>query len=330
MSADLYDHTYLVEPTSSTAKPVYKYSIEVINDFIFNGFDYTLPEIVNNIIYRLSEKVGSPDYIKTPIFKKRKDFGQVHDDSGNDWTSIRNFNKTVVVEEERSENEVVISEMKKQLNKLTNDNYDVIRDKIFEILYNHDVNDKCMGEINETIFAISSGNAFFANVYARFMKDMIVKYESMRKVFEGHLSNVMSRFDGFRCGNPDVDYDEFCRINKENEERRALVGLFVQLCIIDMVSVDNIVDIFYKLYYIIDSERTIKTSMNKIDEVVTTVFCLMTSSMSFIKSHAKYHDMVEKINAVANINKKTNPGLSSKSIFKMLDLVDVMPAGGLL
>jgi hypothetical protein len=326
MSTDNYDHSFLVEQTSPTAKPVYKYSMDTINDFIFNGFDYALPEIVKNIINRLAEKVGSPDYIKTPIFKKRKDFGQQQQDDGNDWASIRSFNKTVVVEEERSENEVVISEMKKQLNKLTNDNYDVIRDKIFEILYNHDVNDKCMGEINEIIFTISSGNAFFANVYARFMKDMIVKYESMRQVFEGHLAGVMSRFDNVRSGNPDENYDEFCKINKENDERRALVGFFVQLCIIDMVPVDNIVDIFYKLYDVVDKERTNKASLNKIEEVITTIFGLVSGSMSFIKTHEKYSDIVEKVNAIANINKKTNAGLSNKAIFKMLDLVDIIEA----
>jgi hypothetical protein len=326
MSTDNYDHSFLVEQTSPTAKPVYKYSMDNINDFIFNGFDYALPEIVKNIINRLAEKVGSPDYIKTPIFKKRKDFGQQQQDDGNDWASIRSFNKTVVVEEERSENEVVISEMKKQLNKLTNDNYDVIRDKIFEILYNHDVNNKCMDEINEVIFAISSGNAFFANVYARFMKDMIVKYESMHDVFVCHLDGVMSRFDNVRSGNPDENYDEFCKINKENDERRALVGFFVQLCIIDMVPVDKIVDIFYKLYDVVDKERTNRASVNKIEEVITTIFGLVNGSLSFIKTHDKYSDIVEKVNAIANINKKANAGLSNKSIFKMLDLVDIIEA----
>jgi len=325
------DHTFLVEATSTTTtantKPVYKYSIDNINEFIFNGFDYALPDIVKNIINRIAEKVGSPDYIKTPIFKKRKDFGQQSVEAdGNDWSSIRSFNKTVVVEEERSDNEVVVSEMKKQLNKLTNDNYEVIRDKIFEVLYNHDVSNKCMDEINEVIFSISSGNAFFANVYARFMKDMIVKYESMREVFEGRLNSIMTRFDTVRCGNPDENYDEFCKINKENDERRALVGFFVQLCLIDMVPADKIVNIFYKLHDIVDTERTNKASVSKIEEVITTIFGLVSGALSFLKEHSKYADIVEKVSAIANINKKTNAGLSNKAIFKMLDLVDVIEA----
>jgi hypothetical protein len=93
-----------------------------------------------------------------------------------------------------------------------------------------------------------------------------------------------------------------------------------------MVQADKIVDIFYRLYDVVEKERTTKTSMNKIEEVVTTIFGLVSGSMSFIKKHSKYADIVEKVNTIANINKKTNPGLSNKAIFKMLDLVDIIEA----
>jgi hypothetical protein len=322
---DVYDHSFRIEQSSADAKPMYKYPIDTTEAFMQNGFNYVLPEMVQKIINRLAEKVGSPDYVKTPVFKKHKPL-EMQADDGNDWASIRSFNKTVVIEEKRSENEVVISEIKKQLNKLTNDNYDVVCDKIFEILYNHDVNDKCMEEINEIIFGISSGNAFFANVYARFMKDMIDKYESMRQVFNKQLNDVMCKFNTVRCGNPNENYDEFCQINKENDARRALVGFFVQLCIIDIVPADKIVDIFYELYKIVDKERTTKASMNKIEEVVATIFNLVSGSLSFLKDHSKYPDIVEKVTAISNIDKKSNSGLSNKAIFKMLDLVDIIEA----
>jgi hypothetical protein len=318
------DQTYLVESKSTVNKPVYEYSMDTIQDFIFNGFDYALPEMVKNIINRLAEKVGSPDYIKTPIFKKRKDFNN-QDDDKNDWSSIRSFNKTVVIEEERNVNEIVISEMKKQMNKMTEDNYVVIRDKIFEVLYNHNVDDnKCMDEINEAIFTISSSNAFFADVYARFMKDMMEKYPSMRAVFEKHLDNVMSTFDNIRYVNPDDNYDEFCRVNKENDVRRALVGFFVHLCIVEILSVDKIVDIFYKLYELINVDRKTKGNVNKVEEVVNTIYALINSSLGFIKSHEKYQDIEEKVREIADSDKKLNPGLSNKAIFKMLDLVDAI------
>ena len=48
-----------------------KYSLNDIRDIIFKGFDYEIPVEVITKISDLAKQVGSPDYVKTPIFKKR-------------------------------------------------------------------------------------------------------------------------------------------------------------------------------------------------------------------------------------------------------------------
>ena len=48
-----------------------RYTLEQIEDIIFKGFDYEVPEEVMEKISNLAMQVGSPDYVKTPIFKKR-------------------------------------------------------------------------------------------------------------------------------------------------------------------------------------------------------------------------------------------------------------------
>ena len=49
-----------------------KYTLDTINEIIFKGFNYELPSETLNIISELSLQVGSPDYIKTPVFQKRE------------------------------------------------------------------------------------------------------------------------------------------------------------------------------------------------------------------------------------------------------------------
>ena len=51
---------------------VLKYSIQNFNDITFNGFNLTLPEETIKIISELSLQVGSPSYVKTPVFQKRE------------------------------------------------------------------------------------------------------------------------------------------------------------------------------------------------------------------------------------------------------------------
>ena len=46
------------------------YTLENINEILYQGFEYNLPDKTLDIISKLSSEVGSPDYIKTPVFKK--------------------------------------------------------------------------------------------------------------------------------------------------------------------------------------------------------------------------------------------------------------------
>lgn len=76
--------SYIIQ-VKMTAK-THRYTLDNINDIIFKGFDYVLNEDTLKVISELSLQVGSPDYVKTPIFQKRenslkteipnKDFGQ--------------------------------------------------------------------------------------------------------------------------------------------------------------------------------------------------------------------------------------------------------------
>ena len=48
------------------------YNLDTINEILFNGFDYKLPQETLEIISNLALQVGSPDYVKTPVFQKRE------------------------------------------------------------------------------------------------------------------------------------------------------------------------------------------------------------------------------------------------------------------
>ena len=49
-----------------------RYNLETINDIIFQGFDYSLPEKTMKIISEIALQVGAPDYVRTPVFQKRE------------------------------------------------------------------------------------------------------------------------------------------------------------------------------------------------------------------------------------------------------------------
>ena len=48
-----------------------KYNLEDFHKISFHGFNFTIPEHTINLISSLAMEVGSPTYIKTPVFQKK-------------------------------------------------------------------------------------------------------------------------------------------------------------------------------------------------------------------------------------------------------------------
>ena len=65
-----------------------KYSLNDFNNLLFNGFNYELPAETIGIISELALEVGSPDYVKTPIFQKRENpmKTSMNDDGDRNWS----------------------------------------------------------------------------------------------------------------------------------------------------------------------------------------------------------------------------------------------------
>ena len=51
---------------------MHRYTLDNITTILFAGFDYKLPDEVLENISNLALQVGSPDYVKTPVFQKRE------------------------------------------------------------------------------------------------------------------------------------------------------------------------------------------------------------------------------------------------------------------
>jgi hypothetical protein len=49
-----------------------QYSLQDFRTIISNGFQFELPDVTLKLINELSNEVGSPTYVKTPIFQKKE------------------------------------------------------------------------------------------------------------------------------------------------------------------------------------------------------------------------------------------------------------------
>ena len=328
-----------------------RYSLKDINDIIFNGFEISLPNETLSMISELALQVGSPTYIRTPTFYKKehpnKNSGSYDDNSsggngfkknkrgnrssldGNsndeDWESIRSFQATKL--EQKVGIDAQIDLLRSSLNKMSDKNYNDSYGKITEILnqlIKEETSPENMLKIGNAIFEIASNNRFYSKLYADLYTSLIHNYEIMRTIFETNLNSFMELFNCIEHADPDQDYDKFCKVNKNNERRKAFSLFFVNLKKNGIISEDRLIELIYGLLQQLTSFILIENKKDEVDELTENIAILYDKNL-FEKCPNKIGDETfpQIINRLAHSKVKTYSSLSNKSIFKFMDLIEM-------
>lgn len=150
---------------TSVKSQIIQYTIDDFNQIIKDGFTYKLPDTIIETIKSIAEKVGAPEYIRTPQFDKPKqpshypptsqynintnnNQNQHHHKSGfnkynnngkvksynfvndDDWERLRKFQATVLLKKEGIN--ASIDQIRKHLNKITTKTYDSLKEQIIK------------------------------------------------------------------------------------------------------------------------------------------------------------------------------------------------------
>lgn len=306
-----------------------KYTLKDFNDIIFNGFNFVLPDETVELISRLSKEVGSPDYVKTPVFKKRENplkTEQPFLKRRNDELRTSSFQTTKL--EDKVGIDAKIDVIRSHLNKMTDKNYIDMRNKIIDIIDNlitENVTDDDMLRVSTIIFEIASNNRFFSKIYAELYSDLLSKYDVMKTVFEDSLNKFTELFCVVEFVESTVDYDRFCKNNKDNEKRKALSAFFINLMNNNIISKDTIVSITRNLLFQLHTLITVENKKNEVDELTENIALLYKKELYDVVAYDKIDDMTiqQLIVKLANSKCKDYKSLTNKTIFKFMDLVEM-------
>ena len=320
-----------------------KYTLDDFNSMIFNGFNYELPNDVLNTISEIALEVGSPNYVKTPVFKKKENpikMEQILNNNrkrrgnknmemtnDNDWESIRSFQTTKIEAKIGLDSEIDL--IRSYLNKITDKNYKETANNIImvieKMIENNITNDEMM-KVSSTIFDIASTNRFYSKIYAELYSVLIKKYEIMRETFEKSLNTFIELFNVIEYIDPSVDYNSFCRINKNNEKRKSLASFFMNLMDNKIIEKEQIIlitrNLLNQLYNYI-SEENKKNEVDELGENVSLLYRkeLFTSNYDYEKIDG--FTILEMIKKLAHSKVKDYKSLTNKTIFKFMDMIEM-------
>ena len=326
----------------------YSYSFEDIEAIAFNGFHCSIPQETLDIISTIAVKVGSPAYIKTPVFQKREREQMSSKTTtaiepvrrrrakdimlGNtDWDSPSQTQiiSSVLVQKEGID--ARINQIRVCLNKLSELTYDdnLLQIKtILTMCINENATDEELYKIGNVIFEIASNNKFFSKLYANVYTDLMKTFHQLTDIFDKNYESYLLLFKNIVYIDPDVDYNQFCINNVSNEKRRAVSAFFVNLSLNGIIPPQKIMNVLKELF---ESVLTLMIQPNKTNEVcelienIGILYNAQVLKLSDTLETTLNHDGVEKtfvqvITHLSTTRMKTYPSLSSKSIFKCMDL----------
>jgi len=325
-----------------------RYSLEQIENIIFNGFNYHIPEETMETISNLAMKVGSPNYDKTPVFKKRENPMKVDTESvqpkdngkkrrGNkgmevindeDWDSIRTFQTTKI--EVKTGIEGDFDSIRSFINKMTDKNYIDMRNKIVDVIDKIVSENSCtdLTNIGTNIFEVASSNRYYSKIYADLYSDLSEKYAFIREKYEENLKQFIGLFTNIEYVDANENYDRFCEINKINEKRKSLATFYINLMINGIISKSEIQKITRNLLADVYSFISMENKKNEVDELTETIALLYRKDLYEDDEGDDYeqiegYTISEIIEKIAKSKVKDYKSLTNKTLFKFMDLIDM-------
>lgn len=307
-----------------------EYNLNDIENIKNKNNYFTLDQATIDLINSISEKVGAPSYIKTPTFhkkredkkKKNKKNIEINDE---DWTAIRNFQATE--KKKREGIEVLMDNIRCELNKISDKNYEPQKNRILELmgeLMKSDYSENEKNSVVKLIFDIASSNKFYSKIYAQLYKDLSYFYSCLDSILSEHIDNYKKMFENIEYCDPEKDYEKYCKNNKQNDCRRALTSFIVNLSNLSIINMEVIYSMIVHLMDITREMLKNENQKNELCEITENMFILITLSKEQLKqwNDDSYDEIVDFVTNMKLLKVKLKPGLSNKTLFKYMDIYD--------
>jgi len=321
----LKNNTLIILTMTTLTGRTPKYTLTDFQSVKNEGFSFELPAATIAIIKKIAELVGDTNYIKTPIFKKKQRQRPVVSDP--------NFKATVIKTDE-TDYEKELSKIKVQINKLSDKNYDKIKDEILTILESikGSMSEEDFEKLGKFIFTIASSNAFYSHIYAKLYSELMAKYDIFGDIIEKKFVEYLEVFNTHiePLADSAENYEEFCRTNNQNDKRRALSKFISSLLNCDVVQSDFVLDILEKLI----NNFTTNSNMNDMDtfcdEMVENLKIIIINSLDILKKLqdtdevSRWENIRNQILDISKLDTAKYKSYTKKTMFKFYDLKEVL------
>ena len=151
------------------------------------------------------------------------------------------------------------------------------------------------------------------------------KFDFMDGVFDLTRKNYMSKLTNIETVDAKKDYEKFCQINKDNENRKALSSFFVNLMKEGVIQTSLIFEIINSLFDKLNECLNNDTS-DVVDKLSENISILVSESWDHFTEDDEFDDecdeLKDRVEYISLLKAKDHSGLSNKTIFQFMDIVE--------
>lgn len=244
------------------------------------------------------------------------------------WERVPEFKPTKI--EMQSEGPMkILQDIRVSLNKISNTNYENQKDSIVNHMKDvMELDSDSIPKIAQFIFDVASTNRFYSETYSVLYKELMEIHPVFQDTLNTFLQNYISGVKNITPVDADEDYDKFCDYNKKNDMRRATTVFIVNLMKQSVVPRLRVLNVIMSLQDIIVQKVEEVNATQVVEEMTELLFLFLQESngeFSDVKVEWTWKfKCIPMIEIFAKYKKTDKPSISSRAIFKYMDMMTLI------
>lgn len=220
-----------------------------------------------------------------------------------------------------------INDIRGLLNKMSTKNYETQRGTIIDNisnLYSHeDTSDEDKTRLALSVLEIARSNKFYSELYAELCKELSDFFPLFKELLPNVLKIYIETLGDINYVDHNVDYDGFCNYTKSNDLRKANATFIVNLMKKGVLEKTQIISVIIELIGLIRRYVDEDNRSNEVDEITENLHLFITQSKTELLNHTSWAtDVLLFIQEVSKMKSKDHVSLSSRAVFKYMDILD--------
>jgi hypothetical protein len=308
---------------------------------------YSLSEIIQNIIKDLENQVAiysvniennekPRKHIEKQVYIQHDKRSGYHGEKKHrisieeidNWNVGKSFEVIPKVQKEGIEK--IITEIRMALNKITIKNIETQKNVIIKLICKVSEEseniDEDMKKITRTIFDIASSNKILSELYAELYKQLMEKFDIFKQQIIDLIYNYKNSLNEIHYVDPNSDYDAFCKYNKTNDMRKAMITFIVNLFKKGIVKESILLEMIVYIEDMILKYAKETNRTNEVEEITENLFILISQTVSIFKNVDEWCEtIIPKIHELSKLKKNHGsnfPSMTNRASFKYMDILD--------